>query len=70
MDGVENIGEYAFEWCDNLATITIPESVTSIGYDAFYIAGGHLSIYYTGSEDMWNALNVPSRYNITVYYNQ
>ena len=35
-DCVTSIGDYAFFWCESLASITIPNSVTSIGYDAFY----------------------------------
>ncbi len=35
--GVQNVGEYAFNCCDSLTLITIPDSVTSIGEDAFYV---------------------------------
>ena len=35
-DGVTSIGNYAFQGCDSLTTITIPSSVTSIGDLAFY----------------------------------
>ena len=34
-DGTVSISEYAFDGCTNLTDITIPESVTSIGYSAF-----------------------------------
>lgn len=34
-DGVESIGDSAFEGCSDLETIDIPASVTSIGYEAF-----------------------------------
>ncbi|MEI6685975.1 MAG: leucine-rich repeat protein, partial [Planctomycetota bacterium] len=34
--GVETIGVSAFEGCENLASVTIPSSVTSIGDYAFY----------------------------------
>ena len=32
----KSIGDYAFQYCDDLASITIPYSVTSIGSYAFY----------------------------------
>ena len=34
-DSVTSIGDYAFEWCNSLKSITIPKSVTSIGNCAF-----------------------------------
>ena len=33
---VTSIGNYAFEDCTRLTSITIPNNVTSIGYSAFY----------------------------------
>ena len=38
------IEDYAFKGCGNLTSITIPDSVTSIGYDAFVGCGGLTSI--------------------------
>ena len=35
-DGVTSIGNYAFFYCQNLASVEIPNSVTSIGKSAFY----------------------------------
>ena len=35
-DGVTNIGRYAFDGFNTLTSVTIPNSVTSIGYGAFY----------------------------------
>lgn len=35
-DGVKNIGHYAFKECYGLISVTIPNSVTSIGNEAFY----------------------------------
>ena len=34
--GLTSIGNYAFDGCDGLTSITIPENVTSIGEHAFY----------------------------------
>ena len=33
---ITTIGERAFAYCDSLTSVTIPDSVTSIGYSAFY----------------------------------
>ncbi len=35
-NGVTSIGDYAFAYCEKLASVNIPSSVTSIGYQAFY----------------------------------
>ena len=50
---VRIIGEYAFAGCSDLDFVTIPNSVTSIGMDAFIACFG-LSDYYVWAE------NVPS----------
>ena len=34
-EGVTEIGEDAFSWCESLESVTIPGSVTEIGRDAF-----------------------------------
>ena len=37
---VTAIGNYAFQYCENLTSVTIPESVTAIGKEAFYFCTG------------------------------
>ena len=39
--GVTRIGSGAFSWCDFLGDILIPCTVTSIGYQAFWLGDGH-----------------------------
>ena len=43
-DDVTSIGEYAFDACTGLTSVTIPEGVTSIGGSAFYSCTGLTSI--------------------------
>ncbi len=57
-----SIGDYAFEYVDNLKSIVIPSSVTSIGWNAFY-GSKKLTIYCeaesqpAGWPDNWNRSN-------------
>lgn len=44
-DGVESIGWFAFNGCTEMKSITIPSSITSIGYSAFGDAESDLTIY-------------------------
>ena len=46
---VTGIGNYAFEDCYGLASVTIPESVTDIGTNAFYACIGLMSIVIPNS---------------------
>ena len=48
-DSVTSIGDYAFQNCTGLTSITIPGSVTSIGSDAFRGCTGLTSITIPGS---------------------
>ena len=41
---VTSIGSNAFEWCENLASITIPDSVTNIGDFAFVSCANLISV--------------------------
>ena len=42
--GVTSIGYSAFEGCNGLRAVTIPDSVTNIGDDAFYGCSGLTSV--------------------------
>lgn len=48
-EGVQNIGEYAFNDCYNLISISIPGSVTTIGKSAFYRCNSLVSITISSS---------------------
>ncbi|MEE1172775.1 MAG: leucine-rich repeat protein, partial [Ruminococcus sp.] len=57
-DGVTDIGKSAFESCDGLTDITIPYSVTRIGEYAFYNCDNLTDVYYYGTQESWNEINI------------
>jgi len=72
-DGVTSIDRSTFYYCVSLTSITIPESVTSIGEYAFYNCSSLVDIYFTGTEEEWNAIaksnaNIPSSATIHFEY--
>ena len=56
--GVERIGAYAFQNCENLAAVIIPASVKSVGSSAFMGCAGIKNVYYLGSEEAWKTVDV------------
>ncbi|MBO4216641.1 MAG: leucine-rich repeat domain-containing protein, partial [Clostridia bacterium] len=66
-DSVTSIGNYAFAYCSSLVSVTIPDSVTSIGWDAFYGCSNLATVYYTGTEEQWNAISIIS-HNAPIWY--
>ena len=55
-DSVTSIGEGVFLYCTNLTSITIPDSVTSIGGRAFLRCDSLTDVYYTGTQEQWDAI--------------
>lgn len=51
------ICDYAFSGCTSLTSITMPNSVTSIGYDAFSDCTSLKTINYKGTEEQWFAIS-------------
>ena len=41
-DGLNKISDYAFSFCNALKKVMIPETVKSIGVNAFSLAGKHV----------------------------
>ena len=56
-NGVKAIPSHAFRGCTELTSITIPDSVTSIGYNAFRNCTGLTSIKFNGTIEQWIALS-------------
>ena len=57
-DSVTSIGDWAFSVCNSLTSVTIPASMTSIGIYAFSFCASLTDIYYSGSEDEWDAISI------------
>ena len=72
-DSVTSIGNSAFSICSSLASITLPNSVTSIGRYAFSGLNRRVNVYYSGSEEEYNLIDIPStNYDLisaTMHYN-
>ena len=56
-DGITSIGNQAFCDCSSLTTITIPKDVTNIYANAFLSCNKLTDIYFTGTEEEWNAIS-------------
>lgn len=69
-EGVTTIYEYAFYCCSNLQTVYIPASVTRIRSYAFGGCSSLADVYYSGSEDQWNNVNliIGSFSNATIHF--
>ena len=57
-DSVTTIGNYAFTGCSGLTSVTIGNGVTSIGDYAFDVCSSLTSVYFTGTEEQWNAISI------------
>ena len=73
INGGTSIGNWAFSGCTSLTSIEIPDSVISIGEDAFYNCTGLKNVYYTGSEAEWAEISIiygnDDLKNATIHYN-
>lgn len=55
LKGIEN---YLFYKCENLSSVLLPESITSIGAMTFAECNKLTTVYYQGNEEQWNAINI------------
>ena len=61
-NGITTIEASAFYDCTSLTSVTIPASVTTIGHSAFMYCISLTDVYYNGTEEEWNAINI-NEYN-------
>lgn len=57
-----SISNGAFSKCINLTNITIPSSVTNIGSFAFESCTSLMDIYYMGTKEQWEKINIDPRW--------
>ena len=62
-DSVTSIGDGVFSGCSGLTSIMVPHSVTSIGYGAFEGCTWLDKIYYQGTAEDWNKIDIENTYN-------
>lgn len=60
-EGITTIGTEAFFLCNDLKSIVVPKSVTYIGFDAFDGCDKLTDVYFLGSEEQWNDIDIAER---------
>ena len=71
-NSVKSINDYAFRDCTRLTSIVIPDSVIRIGSYSFWGCDALDDVYYTGTEEQWNAIEIEedndSLFNAMIHY--
>ena len=57
-DKVTNIYDLAFACCSGLTSITIGKGITNIGLSTFYSCTALTDVYYSGTEEQWEAVDI------------
>lgn len=66
-DGVTSVDDGAFTGCSGLTNITIPDSITFIGDEAFHGCISLNNIYYKGTKEQWDAIEIQGEYNEALF---
>ena len=61
-NNVTTISDHTFYDCASLSSITIPKNIKSIEASAFYGCSSMTNVYYSGSEEDWNEIEI-GKYN-------
>ena len=72
-EGTEHIDSYAFADCSVLASAHLPASLKSMGHELFVQSDRLTDLYYAGSEEDWNNIEVSILYadpeGVVIHYN-
>ncbi len=72
-NSVKSISDSAFLYCRNLKEIILPSSIEKINYGAFRECDSLSDVYYGGTEEEWNAIEIASDNekltDATIHYN-
>lgn len=66
-EGITIVGAYAFDGVENLETVYLPKSLTTIDEGAFRINRNGdpviKDVYYAGTKTLWNEISISQKYN-------
>ena len=73
-DAVTDIGSSAFSGCTSLTAVGISSTVNWIGWESFANCTALKDVYYSGTEDQWNAIRIENGNdalkNATIHFQQ
>lgn len=72
-DSVTTLEKFGFSYCKNLVSIDLPSTVTDINESAFSGCDSLIDVYYSGTEEQWDAIEIgadnESLATATVHFN-